>query len=148
MRGQPAQETTSTKNTTETAGPSTTLGDAATRERVRSLARGAGFKVFALQDPTWQLEQLTLGQTASRGYVAMVYRKGSQYVSVSQEPRAQSTEVPNAQKVVIDGQPGEMVDMGSVVLLSWRNQGTLITLSTDVARADALQLAAKFKAVN
>jgi hypothetical protein len=148
LRGGPTNETTSSRNTTEPAGPSTTLGNAATRERMRSLARGAGFTVFALEDPTWQLEQLTLGQTASRGYVAMVYRKGSQYMSVSQEPRARSIEVPNAQKVVIDGQPGELVDMGSVVLLSWRDRGTSITLSTDVPRADALALAAKFGAVN
>ena len=143
----PSSETTSSETTgTATATPGANVAGQ-NDARLRSLAGELGFTVFALEDPAWQLDQLTSGQTPSAAYVAMVYRKGLQYVSVSQEPREQAPTVPNSERVTVHGIDASLVDMESVVLLSWLEQGTAVTVSTDVSRAEALALADRLRPI-
>ncbi len=142
-------ETTVTPGTNEAtstppgSGPATSGND----ERLVALSRQIGFTVFALQDPAWRLDQLTSGETQSHGYVAMVYRRGAQYVSISQEPRDQPADLPSGEAVTVGGQSARLIDMGSVVLIGWNAQGTGITFSTDVDRATAVALAARVQPV-
>jgi hypothetical protein len=134
---------TRTTVTREGSAPTAPVQSTDPKKQLAAVAVQAGFPLFILDDPLWKLQAVRTATVGEKTIVDLSYGAGGDYLSISQEPMLPQTAVPNTERVTVHGAPGELLDMGSVIVIRWNEAATSLALSTSLKRDAALAAAEK-----